>query len=60
MRRHNDIQAIYDGMVYGIVPYTITSGPLRTARTAARAAGRTDLSDHSTVYSDSTYKAHGT
>jgi hypothetical protein len=25
---------------------TITSGPLRAARTAARAAGRSDLSDH--------------
>jgi hypothetical protein len=39
---------------------TITSGPLRTARTAARAAGRSDLPDHITVYSDSTHKARGT
>ena len=38
----------------------MASGPLRAARTAARAAGRSDLSDHITVYSDSTYKAHGT
>ena len=50
---------IYKLSIFGMVWYriTITSGPLRTARTAARAAGR---SDHITVYSDSTYKAHGT
>jgi hypothetical protein len=54
--------AIYKLSIFGTVWYriTITSGPLRTARTAARAAGRLGLSDHSTVYSDSTYKAHGT
>jgi hypothetical protein len=48
--------------IFGMVWYriTITSGPLRTARTAARAAGRSDLSDQSTLYSESTYKAHGT
>jgi hypothetical protein len=48
---------IYRLSIFGMVWYriTITSGPLRTARTAARAAGRSDLSDHSTVYSDSTY-----
>jgi hypothetical protein len=52
---------------YGVAPYAISSGPLRTARTIARAADRSDRSDHfgrllgySTVHSDSTYKAHGT
>jgi hypothetical protein len=52
------MQVIYNGMVQHRI--TVTSGPLRTARTAARAAGRSDLSDHITVYSDSTCKAHGT
>ena len=53
---------IYKLSIFGMVWHriTITSGPLRTARTAARAAGRSDLPDHITVYSDSTYKAHGT
>ena len=39
---------IYKLSIFGIVWYriTITSGPLRAARTAARAAGRSDLSDH--------------
>jgi hypothetical protein len=46
------------GMVWCRV--TMTSGPLRTARTAARAAGRSDLPDHSTACSDSTCKARGT
>jgi hypothetical protein len=46
------------GMVWHRV--TITSGPLRAARTAARAAGRSDLSDHITVYSGSAHKARGT
>jgi hypothetical protein len=48
-----------------MVPYTISSGSLRTARTAARAAEtpgplRAVTFSYSTVYSDSTYKAHGT
>jgi hypothetical protein len=53
---------IYKLSIFGMVWYrvTITSGPLRAARTAARAAGRSDLSDHITVHSGSTYKAHGT
>ena len=54
---------IYKLSIFGMVWYriTITSGPLRAARTAARAAGRSDLSDHiTTVYRGSTYKAHGT
>jgi hypothetical protein len=53
---------MYKLFIFGMVWYriTITSGPLWTARTAARAAGRSDLLDHSAVYSDSTYKAHGT
>ena len=42
-----------------LVPYTISSGPLRTARTAARATDRPNhfgrLPSYSTVYSDSTY-----
>jgi hypothetical protein len=47
---------IYKLPIFGMVwcRVTITSGPLRTARTAARAAGRSDLPDHSTIYSDST------
>jgi hypothetical protein len=59
-RGHNDVQAIYvwHGMAWHRV--TTTSGPLRTARTAARAAGRSDLSDHSTACSDSAHKARGT
>ena len=46
---------IYKLSIFGMVWYriTITSGPLRAARTAARAAGRSDLPDHITVYSDS-------
>ena len=54
---------IYKLSIFGMVWYRIiiTSGPLRAARTAARAAGRSDLSDHiTTVYSGSTDKAHGT
>ena len=53
---------IYKLPIFGMAWHrvTITSGPLRAARTAARAAGRSELSDHITVYSDSTYKAHGT
>jgi hypothetical protein len=53
---------IYKLSIFGMAWYriTITSRPLRTARTAARAAGRSDLPDHSVIYSDSTHKAHGT
>jgi hypothetical protein len=53
---------MYKLSIFGMVWYriTISSGPLRTARTAARAAGRSGLSDQSTVYSGSTYKARGT
>jgi hypothetical protein len=46
-------------MVYGVVPYTISSGPLRTARTAARAADRPDyfgrLLSYSTVWDTTGY-----
>jgi hypothetical protein len=61
MQLYIHIGTIYKLSIFGMVRYriTITSGPLRTARTAARAAGRSDLSDHSTLYSDSTYKIQG-
>jgi hypothetical protein len=53
---------MYKLSMFGVVwcRITITSGPLRTARTAARAAGRSDLSDHSALCSNSTHKARGT
>jgi hypothetical protein len=40
MRGHNDIQAIYNGIVWYRMLYS--SGPLRTVQTAVRAADRSD------------------